>query len=126
MMNTEEFIVFFVWGQLAVIVTFVLYSLFKILIVEKFPSLFPYIFEMLLLIELPLILYLGLMDFDDRQVYNVFFSIPFLEIILTILFIIYFELAERLYKVKLSVFIILTYFFVVFTWFFYPRKGLGF
>lgn len=81
---------------------------------------------MLLLILMPILIYLRLLDIDDRQAFSAIVVAPFLGFILTVLFIIYLEFVNRSVKVKFSIFLILSWACAVLTWLFYPQGGLGF
>ncbi|WP_253270939.1 hypothetical protein [Leptospira santarosai] len=93
---------------------------------KKAPSIFSYTFEISLLIIMPIVMYLGLIEIDDRQLYSGLVSAPFLGFILTVLFIVYLEFVERSSKVKFSVFLVLSWICTVLTWLFFPGTNIGF
>nr|WP_235594878.1 hypothetical protein [Leptospira santarosai] len=93
---------------------------------KKAPSIFSYTFEISLLIIMPIVMYLGLIEIDDRQLYSGLVSAPFLGFILTVLFIVYLEFVERSSKVKFSVFLVLSWICTALTWLFFPSTNIGF
>ncbi|ULH28698.1 hypothetical protein [Leptospira weilii] len=122
----ENWLFLFILSLFGIVPLTVLYSIFREMGSKKIPSIFNYRLEMLLLILMPILIYLRLLDIDDRQAFSAIVAAPFLGFILTVLFIIYLEFVNRSVKVKFSIFLILSWACAVLTWLFYPRGGLGF
>lgn len=99
----------FILSFVGIIPLIVLYSISRKMRDKKVPSIFSYTFEMSLLIIMPIVMYLGLIEIDDRQLYSGLVSAPFLGFILTVLFIVYLEFVDRSLKVKFSVFLVLSW-----------------
>nr|WP_029762030.1 hypothetical protein [Leptospira interrogans] len=125
-LDNKNWLFLFILSLFGIVPLTVLYSIFREMGSKKVPSIFNYRLEMLLLILMPILIYLHLLDIDDRQAFSAIVAVPFLGFILTVLFIIYLEFVNRLVKVKFSIFLILSWACAVLTWLFYPRKGLGF
>ncbi|WP_078127819.1 hypothetical protein [Leptospira alexanderi] len=125
-MYDENWLFLFILSLFGIVPLTVLYSIFREMGSKKVPSIFNYRLEMLLLILMPILIYLRLLDMDDRQAFSAIVSAPFLGFILTVLFIVYLEFVNRSIKVKFSIFLILSWACAVLTWLFYPKEVLGF
>nr|WP_155118524.1 hypothetical protein [Leptospira santarosai] len=110
----------FILSFVGIIPLIVLYSISRKMRDKKVPSIFSYTFEISPLIIMPIIMYLGLIEIDDRQFYSGLVSAPFLGFILTVLFIVYLEFVDRSLKVKFSVFLVLSWICTALTWLFFP------
>ncbi|AXR59992.1 hypothetical protein DQM68_04015 [Leptospira mayottensis] len=122
--TAEWLLCLFISSLLGIIPLIVLYSIFRKMRDKKVFSIFNYTFEISLLIIMPIVMYLGLIEIYDRQMILGMLSAPFLGLILTILFIVYFEFVERSVKVKFSIFLILAWICTGLTWLLFPGKML--
>ncbi|WP_082281188.1 hypothetical protein [Leptospira kirschneri] len=113
----------FILSLVGIIPLIVLYSISRN---KKVSSIFNYTFEMSLLIIMPIVMYLGLIEIDNRQDFAGLFSAPFLGFILTVLFIVYLEFVNRSLKVKFSVFLVLAWICTALTWLLFPEANIGF
>ncbi len=116
----------FILSLAGIIPLIVLYSISRKIRNKKVPSIFNYTFEMSLLIIMPIVMYLGLIEINDRQGLSGLVSAPFLGFILIVLFIVYLEFVDRSLKVKFSVFLVLAWICTALTWLFFPKTYLGF
>lgn len=114
-------LILFILSFVGIIPLIVLYSISRKMRDKKVPSIFSYTFEISLLIIMPIVMYLGLIEIDDRQLYSGLVSAPFLGFILTVLFIVYLEFVERSSKVKFSIFLVLSWICTALTWFFFQE-----
>lgn len=68
---------------------------------------------------MPVVMYLGLIENDDRQGYGGIVSAPFLGFVLTVLFIVYIEFVDRSIKAKFFIFLILAWLCTISVWYFF-------